>query len=144
MQPKPLTKKKSSNSLGLKMLIASSSMALTLGLWGLFSRNQEQSAVTTTDPGPDSGQVAQEDLLGLPPLPTLVPLYTNLSPVAAQNGTNNAPANLSLRVVTAPTPFPTTVAEQPVVQTVILDTSGGASGSSGSGKPAARSRSSRK
>ncbi len=100
--------RKGAKFLDVKVFIAAFSVAVTLGLWNLFSNNLVlaekivPTPVLTPPPSP-SASSAQD----LPPLPTLVPLIAVSSPqtngVSPVNSAQPAGQNTPLRVVSAPT-----------------------------------------
>lgn len=146
MQTSRAPQRKGIKFLDAKVFIAALSVAVTAGLWNLFSINAVQAELQETGPEdaypPETPMVETQDM---PALPTLVPLVkVEPQPVdspavlALDNKPNNPPG---LRSVTAPT--------QVVVQKVkpvfdqpqqVVD-NGGRSGKSG--RSATRTRSSR-
>jgi hypothetical protein len=100
------TPRKGPKFLDTKVLIATLSMVVTVGLWNLFSNNaiqvQKSQAVETSPPPQPSAADAQD----FPPLPTLVPLVS-ISPLTSNDAVAADNAGLapqpSLRAVTAPT-----------------------------------------
>jgi len=114
---------KSSDTPGVKTLIAAASLAATLGGWALLSAKEAQPAAqsSTLLAAPQTAsQVASQGeaptrMINLAPLPTLVPLVPRSQLVTAANATTSrsvaqpaapvqqaAPAQPALRVVSAP------------------------------------------
>lgn len=150
MQTPRSTPKKSPKFMDTKVLIAASSIAVTIGMWNLFSNgalNDQIASQKTVQAAPAEAPVAAGQ--GLPPMPTLVPLvdvtslHTGQLTTAQDSGPLAAseiqPNKLNLRSVTAP--------DQVIVQKVkpmfdqpgIVVIGGGSSGNKG---PAAKARSS--
>jgi hypothetical protein len=78
MQTSQSLKKPRYNGAGIKFLISTLSLAVTIVFWNLFS-NKDSSAVLFTQPEASTAQSAQVDVLSLPPLPTLTPVQLNLT-----------------------------------------------------------------
>ncbi len=141
-------KRKVSKFTGIKVLLATVSIAGVLGFWNLFSVKALQDenssgqvqAVAPTDPPPSFD-------LGLQPLPTLVPVVS-VPTLAVQSASRPAAAQvapdatLPLRQVAVPTPM--IVQQKPIVVSMggaASSPSGGGGG--GGGKPAAKTHSSK-
>ena len=140
-------KKKPSTTTGTKILIASTSLAVTFGMWSWLSYQQKVDASVQNNTN-SGDQPAADDPSNLPPIPTLVPLRTDLGAATYNTSAALPGAGVSqqLRSVTAPSAMPTQAIRKPVVEDVIIDspsTGGGGGGGGGNSKPAARSRSSR-
>jgi hypothetical protein len=90
---------------GVKVLLTTLSLAVTIGGWAWFTARPIESTNTTEQ------SVVQAATLNLPPLPTLVPRPQSLAGVVAPNGfgqTSVNPAPQVLRPVTMPVfSFPT-------------------------------------
>jgi hypothetical protein len=104
MQTTGAAKRKPIKFLDTKVLLATSSLAVTLGLWTLFSRDGLRAELTP--PAPESSSPDQADALDLPPLPTLAPLVELPGPAAGQAAFQPADApqpapGLALRSVSA-------------------------------------------
>jgi hypothetical protein len=133
----PKTKKRL--SAGAKILIASASIASTLGLWNIISGAAQNNNVSPEQDNPD--------IVKLPALPTLVPLRGAQvsSPAMVKSAGQNA-GGQSLRSVAAPTATPPGI-QKPVIQEVLIDIpqagGGGGGGGGGSRKPSGSSKSSR-
>jgi hypothetical protein len=107
MQPTRPSQKKPVKFLDAKVLIATLSLASTVGMWNMFSHSAlkaDQNKVDpTTTPPP---QPPAEGLDGLAPLPTLIPLVnvtTQQEVNTAQTAQQPAGQMPALRSVTAPT-----------------------------------------
>jgi len=107
MQTQRSGQNKGPKYLDTKVLIASLSIAVTVGLWNLFSN--EAVLAQKVEPNPESSPPeAPAEGQDLPPLPTLVPLL-NLSSVQSQGSSSGIVAQqanpaqpVGLRSVTAP------------------------------------------
>lgn len=128
MQTKNTNPRKPSKFIELKLLLTALSMAVTVGLWNLFSSNAVQAEkARNLPPSPPPAPVVSQDLSSLP---TLVPLISvSDQPTAA--GDNPAATDkptLKLRSVSAPSQ---TIVQKghPVVDQpgVVVITSGGGS-----------------
>jgi hypothetical protein len=140
MQASRNNKHKSPKFVDLKLFIAALTVAITLGLWNLFSNNAVQAdrlapTVAVDVPAQPPVNVGQD----LPPMPTLVPVLKIVpSTTNAQAPANPVqPASSSaqpgeLRSVAIPTQ---TIIQRsaPVVQSAIVVASGGTSGGGGGG-----------
>ena len=77
MMTKSRPKKRNSGMSTIKTMIVSLSMAIILGFWGLFSRQNEPDMLADTGPADTQTLVVQPVSLSLaidlPPLPTLIP-----------------------------------------------------------------------
>lgn len=132
--------------LDAKVMIATLAVAVTIGLWNLFSVNAvraEKAAPPALQAGPPDASAAQtQDLL---PLPTLVPLVTlqdlpaRAAPVEAGQAGQVPVQTGKLRSVTAPS---VTIVQRnkPLVDAPVVNSGGGGGG--GGRRPAARSRAS--
>ncbi len=148
-------KRKVSKFTGLKILLATLSIAGVLGFWNLFSVKALQDenvsgqgqAVAPSDPPPSFD-------LGLPPLPTLVsvqpaPVLEVRSDIAANQPAAEQVApgeSLPLRQVAAPTPMIVQQRKPVVVEmggSASVASGGGGGGGGGGGKPAATTHSSK-
>ncbi len=143
-------KRKVSKFTGLKVLLATLSVAGILGFWNLFSVKALQDenaanlqAVAPADPPPGFE-------LGLPPLPTLVAVESAPTLVVQSNTADAAAAAqvasneaLPLRQVSAPTPV-VVQQQRPVVVEMggAVATTGGGGGGGGGHKGAATTHSS--
>jgi hypothetical protein len=160
MPPSQNSPRKGIKFLDTKVFIAALSVAITIGLWNLFSNNAYKpvvdppSAVTQPLPDNNNGQ-------DYPPLPTLVPLLDVTIPVAVdtvpivpQAQSNNLivsqeqpaqpKAKTSLRAVAVPTQV--IVQKGPIMSQVVepSNSSGGGGSSGGGKKSAATTKSSKK
>jgi len=103
MQPNRPTPRKGQKFLDAKVFIVTLSLAITIGLWNLFSNNAIQTVQSA--PGDMAAESSQPNAAaGSPPLPTLVPLLEvnvserNSAAAAGQPGQSTA-----LRAVAVPT-----------------------------------------
>lgn len=107
MQTSRPSQRKAVKFLDAKIFIAAMSVAVTAGLWNLFSVNavQADQAIMDTDSGPppEPPLIESQDLHALP---TLVPLVkVEIPQPGSLTAAPRSPAsNSSLRSVTAPTP----------------------------------------
>jgi hypothetical protein len=140
MQASRNNKHKAPRFLDMKLFIAALTVAITLGLWNLFSNNAVQAdklapTVAVDLPAQPPVNVGQD----LPPMPTLVPVLkvdtssTNVQAPAnpvQPSGSSVQPGQL--RSVAVPTQ---TIIQRsaPVVQSAVVVVSGGTSGGSGGG-----------
>ncbi len=163
MQPSKNTPRKGSKFLDTKVFIAALAVAITVGLWNLFSNNAFQSVVAAPAAAVTLPiQPATGDGQDYPPLPTLVPLIdvtapttVNAAPITQVQSSNQMvsqadqaqPKNkTALRAVTVPTQV--IIQKGPIVQQSVdtVGSSNGNSSSKGGGKssPAATTKSSKK
>ncbi len=146
MQTPRNTPKKGIKFLDAKVFIAASSIAVTVGLWNVFSHgalldqiaSQKPVQAAPADPSVAAGQ-------GLPPLPTLVPLINVTaaqgSQAAALPAGQSQPNTSNLRSVTAPDQVIVQKVKPVFEQTggVVVIGGGGGGGGGGSSAPRARS-----
>lgn len=131
-KPRPVPATKSRH--GIKSLLATASLAATLGGWAVLAAERAPTQVTQAVDAASRMNASAEVAVGFPPLPTLVP------PLDAS----------SLAVPTqiaqpTPVPQPTLRVAQPPPQRVVHVGGGGNGGNGGSGgaAPAAQTSSSR-
>lgn len=130
-RPAPATK----NRRGIKSLLATASLAATLGGWAILSAERAPVELNQTTSTPSQMSASAEVAAGLPPIPTLVPPLEGSS-LADQ------PTQV---VQPTPVPQPTLRVAQPPPQRVVHVGGGGNGGNGGSGgaAPAAQTSSSR-
>lgn len=134
MQPQRSAPRKGSKYLDTKMMIVTLSLAITIGLWNLFSSNAVQNVQSASGSAAEAAQPPSEAGAGSPPLPTLVPL------VAVDTSTANAGALVAvgqsapLRAVAIPTQQ-IVQKHRPIVGQPVQASSGGGGGG-GSSQPA--------
>jgi hypothetical protein len=140
MQTSPRnTPQKGPKFLDTKVFIATLSIAVTVGMWNLFSNDALLAAKANANPDQSPSQPPADNGQDFPPLPTLVPL-THVSAVQTQgsavSNTNTIPNNaqpVGLRSVAAP--------DQVIVQKVkpVFEQGGitSSSGGGGSSRPSA-------
>jgi hypothetical protein len=139
MQNPSARKGKQTSNTGAKLLITSTALAATLGMWNLFSAKAADDAAAAAKETPDPSSNSSEVSVEFPDLPTLVPLHSSMAvsdPGGAQ-GVSSNPSGMELRQVSAP-PTPTAGAQiqKPVIQRVVISapSSGGGGGGGGGGK----------
>jgi hypothetical protein len=135
--PKPKPSPASKSRRGVKSLLATVSLAATLGGWAMLAAERAPAKTAqAADVAPPRMDAAADVAVGFPPLPTLVPPLTDSSSLAAP------PAEI---VQPTPAPQPTLRAAQPPPQRVVHVGGGGNGGNGGSGgaAPAAQTSSSR-
>ncbi len=143
--------------LDAKMMIASLSIAVTVGVWNLLANNamlaSQAAPNPTTSPPPDMPSGATDDLPALPtliPLVTVAPMRVN-QPALIGSDANTAqdlsqPVTTGLKEVTAPTQV-VVQKYKPVFDQPVLGNGGGGGGggshSSGGSKAVTTTKSSR-
>jgi hypothetical protein len=120
---------------GIKLLMSTSAMAATIGLWSVFA-NRDRLINLSTQPVADSSVSTSEIMLNLPPIPTLVPFEGNTPLPTSQ------PSLLTvegLRSVSAPSQ---PVANNPLAPRVVQGGGGSSGGGGGGGGATTTTRSS--
>jgi hypothetical protein len=121
--------------LDTKVFIASLSIAVTVGLWNLFSNEAILAAKGKANPNQSPSQPPANEGQDLPPLPTLIPLVNGSN----LQGNGPAPVNQSQATILRSVAAPDQVIVQkvkPVIDQPVLVVSGGGSGG-GSSSPVA-------
>lgn len=101
MMNSPITKKRSINLEGIKALIATGALAVTISLWSIFSNQDRASALNKVEVSTAVNQPTAELSLLLPPLPTLVPFQVG-NDVSQGAAVVTVPSAQDLRSVSAP------------------------------------------
>jgi hypothetical protein len=119
-------KKRKTGLTGTKIILGMVSLAGTFGLWNIFAAKQAEVVQTPSAPDNGNSQDANANVLVFPPMPTLVPIYTD--------GTvqNQAQDTSGLRQVSQPTPVQA-IKNKPVFQQFTINRPGASSSSSSSG-----------
>ncbi len=130
-RPAPATKSRR----GIKSLLATASLAATLGGWAVLAAERAPAQVTQAASAASRMNASAEVAVGFPPIPTLVPPLDLSSPA-------DQPTQI---VQPTPVPQPTLRVAQPPPQRVVHVGGGGNGGNGGSGgaAPAAQTSSSR-
>lgn len=142
MQPQRPALRKGSKYLDTKLMIVTLSLAITIGLWNLFSSNEVQNVQSASGAAAEAAQPPSEAGAGSPPLPTLVPL------VEVDTSTANAgvPAAVGqsapLRAVAIPTQQ-IVQKHKPIIGQPVQASSGGGGGGSSQPAPVTTTRSSK-
>jgi len=143
MQPQRPGPRKGSKYLDTKLMIVTLSLAITIGLWNLFSNNAVQSVQSASSNAAEAAQPPAEAGAGSPPLPTLVPLVE----VEASAANAAAPAAVGqgtpLRAVAIPTQQIVQKHKPIVGQPVQASSGGGGGGGSSQPAPVTTTRSSK-
>lgn len=122
--------------LDVKLLIATASIAVTLGLWNLFSHDAFKAELAP--PEPENAPPQDTTSLDLPPLPTLAPLVSQpdldmaqaAAPGAPAPAGENSSADLPLRSVSADESPVIVQKFKPVVDVPVVNSGGKKGGGS--------------
>lgn len=115
-------RKNRQNHLGAKLLLTSTALAASLGLWQFFSREDVELKNSSSEKLPETDTLVSTTLFELPPLPTLVPLRTVTVSSSLRQVSDQSANSQTLRQVSVPnTPTPSASVKKPVIQSVFID-----------------------
>lgn len=110
---------------GIKLLMSTAAMAATIGLWSVFANRDHVADLTAQPSAAEQAPVANEIMLDLPPVPTLVPFTAGQTPVPTSQP--SALTTEGLRSVSAPAQ----TSANPAAPRVVQGNGGGSSSGGG-------------